>query len=72
MKNHTENAIKFVQVWEAATSTREVSRRLSMPLGTVRYRAWCYRRKGVPLKNFDTARLDWAQVIRACKKAKKK
>lgn len=45
---------KFMEVWEAATSAKEVAEKLNLKLTSVQARASKYRADGLPLKNMST------------------
>jgi hypothetical protein len=44
---------RFCEVWTAASSVAEVSKKLNMPKPIVQSRASMYREKGIPLKRFQ-------------------
>ncbi len=54
----------FVEVWQTSETLQEVADKLGMPLKKASVKASRFRGKGVPLKNFRTASVDWAAVAK--------
>ena len=54
----------FVEVWQTSETLQEAADKLGMTTKTASLKASRFRKKGVPLKNFRTASVDWAAVTK--------
>ena len=51
-------ARQFIEVWQRSSSLAEVARKVHRSKGTVRVRAYRFRQRGVPLKEFEPVLID--------------
>jgi hypothetical protein len=56
---------RFIEVWQTSATLAEVASKLGTSKGACRARAWRYRQRGVPLKEFPPIELpviDWGEL----------
>lgn len=58
---------EFIEAWQGSNSVAEVARKVRSRKPAVRVRAWRFRQRGVPLKEFPPVEIeptDWAELAR--------
>jgi hypothetical protein len=58
-------ARQFIEVWQRSSTVAEVARKVHRSKNSVRVRAFRYRRRGIPLKEYSPAFVelpDWSEL----------